>query len=309
MPLHTHPIRQSSTCPPSARWRLSKNGQGGRVSTPSDGPRPQSVSDIEAAEPVRWAVNRVGSTGSTNTDLLRAAEAGAPEGSVLVADEQTAGLGRLGRTWLTPPGAALAVSVVLRPPVVGSARADRLGWVPLLTGLAVRDAVMTCAPGLAVGLKWPNDVLAERSGAPGSGGPAKLGGILVQAARPAETGLVLVVGIGLNVSVRADQFPAGVGATSLSMLGAAVGRDELLDAVLERLGARYAAWRAGTDARTDYLAVCLTLGQSVRVTTPGGEVTGVATDVDATGRLVVTRANGTSAVAAGDVTHLRTESR
>ncbi|HEV3291948.1 MAG TPA: biotin--[acetyl-CoA-carboxylase] ligase, partial [Streptosporangiaceae bacterium] len=97
----------------------------------------------------------VAETGSTNADLLAEARAGASEGLVLAAEAQTAGRGRLGRRWLSPPGAALTFSVLLRPRGVPPAR---LGWLPLLAGVAVAAAV-TGAAALDTRLKWPNDVL------------------------------------------------------------------------------------------------------------------------------------------------------
>ncbi len=254
-----------------------------------------------------WVVRRVGATGSTNADLLADAAAGAPEGSVLVADHQRAGRGRLGRQWVTPPGSALAVSVLLRPP---AAARDRLGWLPLLTGLAVLDALDVLAPGVGAVLKWPNDVLV------GAGdGVAKVAGVLVQAVPAAGAGEgavrgvvgAVVVGIGVNVSTPAAELPTGVAATSLAAAGADVDRDALLQVLLDRLGERYGRWVAGTDPIADLRARCSTLGREVAVDRPGRALTGRAVDVDPAGRLLVRRSDGTTvAVDAGDVTHLCT---
>ncbi len=251
---------------------------------------------------VRWAVRRVTETGSTNADLLADAQRGAPEGSALVAESQTAGRGRLGRHWVTPPGTALGVSVLFRPPV--SAR-SRLGWLPLLSGLALLDAVRELAPDAPLSLKWPNDVLVEDPADPGGSG--KVAGVLVQAVPGAEPGAAVVVGIGVNVDTPADQLPAGVGATSLTAAGAAVDRDALLEVLLDRLGGRYRAWVAGRDPVADYRQGCATLGQQVVVDRPGGALSGRAVDVDPDGRLRIELAGGTAlAVDAGDVIHLRT---
>lgn len=245
-----------------------------------------------------WNVRRVRSTGSTNTDLLAAAAAGAGEGDVLVADTQTAGLGRLGRRWVTPPGSALAVSALLRPPSL-----ERAGWLPLLAGLAVRDAVLGLTRAVGASLKWPNDVLGSPAGADGPAG--KVAGLLVQLGTgPAP--VPVVVGIGVNVTTPADALPAG--GVSLRGLGAEVDRIALLDAVLARLAVRYTAWVAGTDPRTDYRACCTTLGAAVRVRLGAGpDLIGTAVDIDPTGRLVVAPGAGRPpvAVSAGDVTHLR----
>src|SRR5437899_1944442 len=133
----------------------------------------------------------VESTGSTNADLLARAQQGEAEGTVLAAEEQRAGRGRMGRTWTSPPRAALTFSLLLKPAVPPARR----GWLPLLTGVAVAAAV-TRATGVETGLKWPNDVLA-------GDGDAKLAGILAEAA-----GDAVVVGLGLHVSTEPADFPS-----------------------------------------------------------------------------------------------------
>jgi BirA family biotin operon repressor/biotin-[acetyl-CoA-carboxylase] ligase len=189
----------------------------------------------------------------------------------------------------------LTFSVLLRParPVA------RHGWIPLLAGLAVVEAL---APetGVDLSLKWPNDVLA---------GGRKVAGLLAERA-----GGAVVVGIGVNVSQSQDQLPAAE-ATSLMLAGSRVSdRVQLLRAVLARLDARLAAWDVPADqtAAADaelaaaYRAACATLGRSVRAQLPGGRsVTGLAQDIDAQGRLQVMSADRLVAVAAGDVVHLR----
>ncbi len=135
------------------------------------------------------ALDIVDRTGSTNADLLARASQGAPEGLVLAAEEQSAGRGRMGRAWVSPPRAALTFSLLVRPAAVPPARH---GWLSLLTGVAVASAV-TAVTGIDLRLKWPNDLLA---------GPAKLGGILAEAA-----GDAIVVGVGLNVSTEPAELP------------------------------------------------------------------------------------------------------
>jgi BirA family biotin operon repressor/biotin-[acetyl-CoA-carboxylase] ligase len=237
----------------------------------------------------------VASTGSTNTDLVARASRGAPEGLVLVAEEQTAGRGRMGRTWSAPPRSGLAVSVLLRP----SRPAADLGWLPLLAGLVTAEAVRAVA-GVEATVKWPNDVLV---------GERKLAGVLAERADEA-----VVVGIGLNVAARLDQLPVPT-ATSLRVEGADVdgtaGRAAVLVDLLDRLAARYRAWDAEDDGPGDalwsaYVAASSTLDRPVRVEQPGGGVVeGEAVDVDRAGRLVVRTATGREAVAAGDVVHVR----
>jgi BirA family biotin operon repressor/biotin-[acetyl-CoA-carboxylase] ligase len=234
-------------------------------------------------------------TGSTNADLLRR---GGAEGQVLVAESQVAGRGRMGRSWVSAPGASLTFSVLLRPVSVPAARR---GWLPLLTGVSVACAVRDVS-GVAAVLKWPNDVLA---------GSRKLAGILAE-----QSGDAVVIGIGLNVATPADALPvspSGLPATSLLVEGASVSREALLAGMLRELERRYTAFRDDPDpARagllSDYRALCATLGRSVRVELPGGRVlSGVAEDIDADGRLLVAPASGAPpvAVSAGDVIHVR----
>lgn len=241
-------------------------------------------------------------TGSTNADLVAAAlrdPAEWPDLSVLAADSQTAGRGRLGRSWTTPPGSALAVSVLVHPPW----RTSTWSWLPLLAGLAVVEAVGSAA-GLDAGLKWPNDVLVTVDGE-----RRKVCGVLTEVV-PASAGPAVVVGLGLNVSQTLDEltFPS---ATSLALAGAATtDRDTLLRAVLRAFASRYLQWRedgvdAGLSARVR--EVCWTLGEPVLVTLPGGGVLeGLAEELDADGRLVVRSPDGElHPVAAGDVVHAR----
>ena len=239
-----------------------------------------------------WQVQRVPETGSTNADLVKLAKAGEPEGAVLVADHQTAGRGRHGRTWHGPPGAGLAVSFLLRPTAVPG---HRWPWLPLLAGVAIVEALQVY-PGINTALKWPNDVLV---------GPAKLAGILVERV-DGTSGTAAVVGIGLNVSA------APAGATSLLAAGFAdVSKTTLLATLLDVFGARYGGWRdAGGDPgpwlAAAYRDRCDTLGRDVRAELPGQPpIVGRAVDIDASGRLVVRTGSGDVAVGAGEVTHLR----
>jgi BirA family biotin operon repressor/biotin-[acetyl-CoA-carboxylase] ligase len=244
----------------------------------------------------------VASTGSTNADLLAraAAEPGGPEGQVLVAEEQTAGRGRLGRSWTSVPGEALTFSVLLRP---GPVPAGRRGWLPLLTGVAVVSAIRSVTE-VGAALKWPNDVLA---------GERKLAGILAEQS-PDES--AVVIGVGLNVATQAGALPvspSGLPATSLLAEGAKASREDLLVAVLGQLERWYAAFRAdpdpvGTGLLAEYRALCATLGAAVRAELPGGRVvTGIASDIDTEGRLLISEKAGDPPVpiSAGDVIHVR----
>ena len=227
----------------------------------------------------------VESTGSTNADLLARALRGEPEGMVLATEDQRAGRGRMGRSWITPPRAALTFSLLVRPEMPVARR----GWLPLLTGVAVAEAI-TGVTGVRTVLKWPNDVLA---------GPGKLVGILAEAA-----GDAVVAGIGVNVCAEACELPErGPGALPAA---------SLLTAVLTAFERWYLTWRqAGGDPeesglRAGYTGLSGTIGRQVRAELPGGQaLSGSAVGVDADGRLLVRSSSGTVPVAAADVVHLR----
>jgi BirA family biotin operon repressor/biotin-[acetyl-CoA-carboxylase] ligase len=235
----------------------------------------------------------VEATGSTNADLLAQAADGAAAGRVLVAEAQTAGRGRMGRRWVSPPRASLAFSVLLRP---GDLLPARRVWIPLLAGVAVA-AALRGSPQVDARLKWPNDVLVRG---------AKLAGILAEQHRDA-----VVVGVGINVTLRREDLPVPAATSLLLANAASLDREELLGAVLRELEHWYLAEVAAGDAdesglRAEYLARCATVGQQVRVELPGGRsLTGVAADVDTGGRLVVRTASGVTTVSAGDVVHVR----
>jgi BirA family biotin operon repressor/biotin-[acetyl-CoA-carboxylase] ligase len=235
----------------------------------------------------------VESIGSTNAELLARAGAGAEEGTVLVAEHQEAGRGRLDRTWTSPPRAGLTVSFLVRPDVP----AARRGWLPLLTGVALAESVGE-ATGVRASVKWPNDLLALDG--------RKLAGILAEASSDA-----VVVGTGLNVNTNATELPDT--GTSLSVVtGAPVDRGPLLLAFLRAVERRYRAWvdalgdPVASGLARDYLAWSSTVGTTVAVTLPDGSMLeGVAQAVDWDGRLVVATAGGTVELASGDVQHLR----
>ncbi|MEU7086063.1 biotin--[acetyl-CoA-carboxylase] ligase [Streptomyces achromogenes] len=240
-------------------------------------------------------------TGSTNSDLVARAAAGSvEEGAVLVAEEQTAARGRLDRRWSAPPRSGLFFSVLLRPREVPVAR---WGWLPLLTGVAVATGLARAA-GVDTALKWPNDLLVTVGGE-----ERKAGGILAE--RAGDDGVV--IGVGINVSLRADELPVPQ-AGSLALAGAAgTDRDPLLRAVLRALEDWYGRWRAaGGDPsacglQETYTAGCATLGRTVRAELPGERsVVGEAVALDGDGRLVIATGDGVQEpVGAGDIVHLR----
>jgi BirA family biotin operon repressor/biotin-[acetyl-CoA-carboxylase] ligase len=245
-------------------------------------------------------------TGSTNADVAAAARAGTAEGYVVVADEQTAGRGRLERVWQSPPRAGIATSVLLRPGAAVPARGwspvptSGYGLLPLLAGVALVEAVRRLSDLDAV-LKWPNDLVIDGR---------KCAGILAETVpdgRP-DAGPAAVIGIGLNVTLREPELPHP-DATSLQLAGSiCVDRDPLLRAVLRGLADWYGRWRdvggdpVASGLMETYRFHCATIGATVRVELPGGgELTDVATGVDDDGALVVDGRR----VAAGDVVHVR----
>lgn len=239
----------------------------------------------------------VESTGSTNADLLELAESGAPAGTVYAAEYQNAGRGRLDRGWDTPARSGLMFSVLLRPTGVPP---RSWTWLPLLAGCAVHQTVRDVAR-VPAALKWPNDVLVD---------DRKLCGILVQRADTPE-GPAAVVGIGLNVSMTADELPTAT-ATSLAVEGAAeTDRDRLLRGIVRNLIALHDAWcDQGGDPevglRAAYVGRCATVGRQVRIHLGEDKVAeGTAIDVDGDGRLVVDHGGESTAYGAGDVVHVR----
>ncbi|MEU6617834.1 biotin--[acetyl-CoA-carboxylase] ligase [Streptomyces parvus] len=248
-----------------------------------------------------WAsLEVVESTGSTNTDLAERARAGAAaEGTVLVAEEQTAGRGRLERSWTAPPRSGLFFSVYLEP---GDIPVERWGWVPLLAGVAAATGLAKSA-GVDMSLKWPNDLLVSVEGE-----ERKTGGILGEFA-----GDGIVVGLGINVSLRAGELPAPA-AGSLALAGAvSTDRETLLRAVLRSMEHWYGAWRAAdgdaaaSGLQAAYAAGCATLDRTVRAELPGGaSLVGEAVAIDGDGRLIVSTEDGLQQpVSAGDIVHLR----
>ncbi|MEZ0093416.1 biotin--[acetyl-CoA-carboxylase] ligase [Streptacidiphilus sp. EB129] len=246
------------------------------------------------------SVRVVAETGSTNSDLMAEAAAGAPGEAVLIAEEQTAGRGRLERAWTAPARSGVFLSVLLRPEVPRV----HWSWLPLLVGVSAGSALSRAAE-VDVRLKWPNDLLVTVDGE-----ERKLGGILAELTPDSEA---VVVGIGINVSLREDELPVPT-AGSLELAGAKVtDRETLVRVLLRTFEELYREWASvDGDPETSglhaaYNAQCATLGRQVRVELPGGlDLVGEAVSVDPQGRLVVRRADGTEeAVGAGDVVHVR----
>jgi BirA family biotin operon repressor/biotin-[acetyl-CoA-carboxylase] ligase len=232
-------------------------------------------------------------TPSTNAVVAAAAATGQSEGLVVAAEYQSSGRGRLGRTWTTPPRSALLMSALLRPTGV---KASQWPWLGLLVPLAVAAAVRQVGE-IPAQVKWPNDVLVE---------DRKLAGILLERI----DGPAVVVGIGLNVTLREAEKPHPA-ATSLALENAVTtDRATVMAAVLRELASRYQTWvDSDGDPATilpEYRELSATLGQAVRVELPDGTfLEGTARDLADDGRLIVDTREGPRPLAAGDVTHLR----
>ncbi|UOY01195.1 biotin--[acetyl-CoA-carboxylase] ligase [Blastococcus sp. PRF04-17] len=241
------------------------------------------------------SVEVVPEIGSTNAELAAraAGEDGAPEGTVLVAEHQVSGRGRLDRVWTSPPRAGITVSFLLRPDVP----AARRGWLPLLTGVALAESVKA-GTGVLPSLKWPNDLLAADG--------RKLAGILAE-----STGTAVVVGVGLNVSTTTAELPE-TGTSLARVLGSTVDRAPVLLAFLRAVERRYLRWvevlgdPISSGLAQEYLAWSSTVGTEVSVTMPDGStLEGTAQAVDWDGRLVLATGHGTVELASGDVRHVR----
>lgn len=228
---------------------------------------------------------------STMDEAWRRAQEGAPDGTVVLAEAQTAGRGRLKRSWWAPAGSSLLLSVLLRPGLPAR-QAQRL---TMICSLSVCEAISTVA-GVHAQVKWPNDVLIDGR---------KVCGILTELAVAGEQLATAVVGIGINVNLDFGGAPPLMApATSLMLVaGRRVSRTELLVALLSGLERRYAAVREGRSFHVEWAARMATLGHEVQVSGAGVAWLGVAVDVDADGALLVRAEDGSlQRVLAGDVT-------
>ncbi|MFM6977895.1 MAG: biotin--[acetyl-CoA-carboxylase] ligase [Micrococcales bacterium] len=240
----------------------------------------------------RW----VGSTGSTNSDLI-AQSAELPDFAVLVAGEQLAGRGRAGRSWQAPAGSSMMASVLLRP---NSVLPTQFSWLPLIAGLSLVNAVSSFGGSTRALVKWPNDLLIDDK---------KIAGVLSEAL-PDFSGVV--IGTGLNVFQTTEQLPVET-ATSLAIAGINVPSiDAVLAEYLKQLRKNYAEFiacggeLAGTDLLQAIKNACTTIGRQVRAIMPGDkELVGEAVDIDDLGRIVIAHDGKHTPVSVGDIVHLR----
>ncbi|MCY1047351.1 biotin--[acetyl-CoA-carboxylase] ligase [Corallococcus sp. bb12-1] len=234
--------------------------------------------------------------GSTNATAFRLAQDGAPHGTVVVAEQQTAGKGRRGRAWVSPPGLNLYFSAILRPALAPQHAPE----LTLVAAVALAEALREAGSDAAI--KWPNDVQL---------GGQKVAGILTELSAEPERVHFVIVGVGVNLNAGPEHFPEELRDTATS-LSQVLGRSVARAAFTAALWARLEAWldtylATGFDAvRTRWKALSSTLGQQVRVRTDRGDWEGFAEDIDPTGALMVRTADGrVERVLAGDVEQLR----
>lgn len=258
----------------------------------------QSLDDMETFLTTRWLA-RPGhyhpTLPSTNTHLQALAEQNAPAGTLIITDHQTAGKGRLGRRWQAPAGSSLLFSLLFRP----NWPAEQATWLTMMAGLAVVRGIAETT-GLAVQLKWPNDVVIARPG-----GLHKLGGLLLSASLADSRLTSTVMGMGINVNIRPDQLPAGhTPATSLlAQLDQPVHRPTLLNHILCHLETLYDQAEQGQSPQPSWQAELVTLHKPVRVKQGERVIKGKAIGTDAWGQLLVEVEGGKVVVVpAGDVT-------
>ncbi len=247
-------------------------------------------------------------TTSTNDEATRLAEAGAQEGTWVVADHQSAGRGRRGRVWSSPSGTGLYLSVIIRPdpPQDGSLHGDAVTSIlTLLAGVAVVEGVRIVS-GVEAGLRWPNDVVVERAEADGRMVPRKLAGILAEGATTGGELQHVIVGIGINL--RPAVHPGVLDGRAISieeLAGRVVDRDLVRDEVLSELMAwrrrvRYEGSAAVLDAWRELARG--SSGQQVSWDHPGGRKSGTTEGIDEDGALLVRTGGGVERIVAGELT-------
>jgi BirA family biotin operon repressor/biotin-[acetyl-CoA-carboxylase] ligase len=256
---------------------------------------PQAVEEAARAAGIDAPVQFVPVTGSTNSDLLGLAEAGAPEWTLVVAGHLTAGRGRLGRTWVTVPGASLPVSVLLRPAVDPS----ETPMLSLAAAVAMVDACLEACR-VEITCRWPNDLMA---------GGRKVGGILAEGSVRGTTMAYVVIGTGVNVAQRGEDFPEEIRgtATSIFLEGGSPDFEGLLGRYLVELRRLYGTGGRGLGSRVvdRYRERCDTIGRDVgAITMTGHHIQGEAVGVGERGELLIQTVSGIRAVSFGEIQHM-----
>ena len=230
----------------------------------------------EALKGGYWSVHAVEQIDSTQSALKSSSP---KHGDVIVAEYQSAGRGRLDRTFEAQPGSALLFSAYIEP----RRHRDEWGFIPLLVGLSVAEVL-----GIEFYTKWPNDILSD-------GG--KVGGILCEV-----HGDGIVIGIGLNVSMTEEELPVPTASSILLTVGRAPDRNELLPAILKEIAFNLAEWESGEDLIDDYLDSSATMGKRVSVQLPDGQkIEGMAAGISNNGELLL---DSGEVISVGDIIHL-----
>ncbi len=226
---------------------------------------------------------------------MRLAKQGSPHGTIVIAEEQTHGRGRFKRTWFSPKGSNIYMSILLRPPV----SLQRASTLSILSGVAVALAIRNFVD-LMVNLKWPNDIIFNEK---------KLGGILLES--HIEKGIIhyAVIGIGINVNISIDDMPdeiKGIATSLREELGYTISRDVLVERILRKFFRLYEEWLVDDKSIIDkWKRLTTTLGRSVTCILPDGKkLSGYAEDIDIGGSLIIRDNMGnTTKINAGDVIH------
>jgi BirA family biotin operon repressor/biotin-[acetyl-CoA-carboxylase] ligase len=266
-----------------------------------------SVDEIVSPDAIKKALGKsivgrsqiyVDTTTSTNDEAKKLAEDGAIEGTVIIAGEQSAGRGRLGREWISPRG-GIWISLILRPPSIGP-----LQKLTLMGGLSVAKSLKDLY-GINAALKWPNDVLVAGK---------KICGVLAEGAFEGEVPLYIVMGIGINANIDLKSMPKEIGTRAVSirkLLGHDISLNELITGVLKRIDADYALFARGEDESLmrEYEKLCATIGQDVRIVCGEETFEGRAMRISPEGGLIVrTKGREETTVLAGDCIHIRKKS-
>lgn len=259
-----------------------------------------SQSEIASRLHTRWAGRKLHffeSTGSTNPDAKRFAEDGEPHGTTVVADRQTAGRGRRGRSWSSPPGTSVYFTIVVRPEFAP----DKASGITLVMALSVAQAIEE-ATGLPAQIKWPNDIVVHKK---------KVCGILTEMSMTPEMDEIQFVAAGVGVNTNHDSpedFPEEIRKTATSLKiesGKRINRAELLARILARFEDNYDCFEKTQDLsglREAYQAHLINMDAQVRVLDPAGEYAGISRGISESGELIVERENGESMlVYAGEV--------
>jgi BirA family biotin operon repressor/biotin-[acetyl-CoA-carboxylase] ligase len=244
---------------------------------------------------------------STNREAMTLGQAGVEHGALVLADAQTAGRGRMARTWFSPPGVNLYATVVTRPAIDARQQAAWLSWLPLMAALAAAEAIEIVGA-VRIAVKWPNDLLINER---------KVGGILCESGLSAEAGAFQVIGIGINVNGTQDDFPEelrDIATTLRQETGGFIDRNRLVAQLLSEMESCLDEFlsRGSEPIALAYRQRCTTIGKTVKaVLADGNEYIGVAEDIEQDGSLtLVERSSGRSAVTirqlrAADIVHLR----